>query len=124
MQSLKIKIKMNYGGHSVNNSGIVNLNLSCSYEELTNVIQLFQLINTDVTLLIKQEGKTNKLGVFTIKNISVNNNGESKIKLSSLVDAVNLSYISDIIDKELVKVCFASEIEVEEEENEVRGEEE
>lgn len=124
MQSLKIKIKMSYGGHSINNSGIVNLNLSCSYEELSNVVQLLQFISTDVTLFTKQDGKTNKLGVFTIKNISINNNGESKIKLSSLVDAVNLHYISEIIDKELVKVCFTSEIEVEEEENEVRGEEE
>lgn len=106
MENVKIKAKVSYNGHNANAAGIINLNLIFSYEELTNAIQLVTCLNNDIQIFVKEGKTTNKLGTFTIKNITINNNGEAKIKFSSLLDAVNLEYINNIIDKEIIKALF------------------
>ena len=46
-KAIKIYSVCEYAGHSINNAGIVNLNLVFDYSELTNVIQMMQLLNDE-----------------------------------------------------------------------------
>lgn len=116
MENTKIKAKVSYNGHNANSAGIINLNLIFSYEELTNAIQLIPLLTNNIQIFTKDGKETNKLGIFTIKNISINNNGEAKVKFSSLLDSVNLDYINNIIDKDIIKALFVCD-EISETEN-------
>ena len=92
---IKLKQVVKYNGHSISANGAVNFNVVASYSELVKTIELTQLLNNDIAILAKlpDEPKAKKLGIFRIKQITIDGDGESKIK-TFLVVAKYISYCS------------------------------
>lgn len=111
-KEIKIYSVCEYAGHSINNAGVVNLNLIFDYSELTNVIQMMQLLNEDIEVFCKINAETKKIGNLGIKDIKINSNGESKIKLSSLIQSVDISTINELIEQDNIKIAFRANINV------------
>ena len=125
---IKVKEVVKYGGHSLSANGSVNFTLKASYSELTNTIQLMQMLNNDVNIKAKlPAGKPMKLGMFRIKQIIVDGDGESILKFNGLndyieMDNLNLLPLNSDENKEFV-VMMEAEIEAEEEVGDDDGEE-
>lgn len=125
--TVKVKEVVKYGGHSLSANGSVNFTLKASYSELTNTIQMMQMLNNDVTIKAKlPAGKPMKLGMFRIKQIVIDGDGESTLKFNGLndyieMDNLNLLPLNNDDNKEFV-VMMEAEIEIEEEEGEEDGE--
>lgn len=124
---VKVKAVVKYHGHSLSANGSVNFNLKASYSELTNTIQMMQMLNNDVTIKAKlPAGKPMKLGMFRIKQIVIDGDGESTLKFNGLndyieMDNLNLLPLNNDDNKEFV-IMMEAEIETEEEEGEDDGE--
>ena len=125
--TIKVREVVKYGGHSLSANGSVNFTLKASYSELTNSIQAMQMLNNDVTIKAKlPAGKPMKLGMFRIKQIIVDGDGESILKFNGLndyieMDNLNLLPLNNDDNKEFV-VMMEAEIESEEEVGEDDGE--
>lgn len=120
---MKVKVKqmVEYAGHSISANGSVKLTLKAGYSELTKSMELMQMLNNNVSVKAKVVGeKAKMLGSFMIKQIIVDGDGESKIKLDSLSDYVetdnlNSLPLNDNEVKEFV-VLYETDIEKESEE--------
>ena len=126
--NVKVKEIVKYGGHNLSANGSVNLTFKASYSELTNTIQLMQMLNNDVNIKAKIPGeKAMKLGMFRIKEIKVEGDGESVIKFNSLNDYTemdNLNYLPiKGSENEEFAVMMNAEIEIEKEGEENDNEE-
>ena len=126
--NVKVKEIVKYGGHNLSANGSVNLTFKASYSELTNTIQLMQMLNNDVNIKAKIPGeKAMKLGMFRIKEIKVEGDGESVIKFNSLNDYTemdNLNYLPiKGSENEEFAVMMSAEIEIEKEGEENDNEE-
>lgn len=121
--NVKVKEVVKYGGHSLSANGSVNFTLKAAYSELTNSIKLMQMLNNDVNIKAKiPNSKPMKLGMFRIKQIVIDGDGESTIKFNGLndyieMDNLNLLPLSSDDNKEFV-VLMEAEIEEETEEEE------
>lgn len=121
--TIKVKEVVKYGGHSLSANGSVNFTLKASYSELTNTIQMMQMLNNDVFVKAKlPAGKPMKLGMFRIKQIIVDGDGESTLKFNGLndyieMDNLNLLPLNSDDNKEFV-VLMEAEVEMEEGEEE------
>lgn len=119
---VKVKEVVRYAGHSLAASGSVNFNLKASYSELSNTIKTMQMLNNDVVIKAKlPAGKPMKLGMFRVKQIVVDGDGESTLKFNGLndyieMDNLNLLPLNSDENKEFV-VLMEAEIENEEGEN-------
>lgn len=119
---VKVKEVVRYAGHSLAASGSVNFNLKASYSELSNTIKTMQMLNNDVVIKAKlPAGKPMKLGMFRVKQIVVDGDGESMLKFNGLndyieMDNLNLLPLNSDENKEFV-VLMEAEIENEEGEN-------
>ena len=118
---IKVKEVVKYGGHNLSANGSVNLTLKASYSELTNSVKVMQMLNNDVNIKVKVPGeKAIKLGIFRIKEIRVEGDGESIIKLNGLNDYIemdNLNYLPiKGSENEEFAVMMEAEIEIEEKE--------
>lgn len=117
---VKVKEVVKYNGHSLSANGSVNFNLKASYSELTNTIQMMQMLNNDVSIKAKlPAGKPMKLGLFRIKQIVIDGDGESTLKFNGLndyieMDNLNLLPLNNDDNKEFV-IMMEAEIETEEE---------
>lgn len=113
---ISVKEIVSYKGHSIGANGNINVTFSAMYDQLTNSIQVLQLLNSDVKILAKLAGnKPVSLGVFTIKSVNFNANGESTIKFVSLTDYVEIDNLNSIISQENFQIKMESKIEVEDE---------
>lgn len=118
---MKIKVKevVKYGGHSLSANGSVNFTLKARYSELSNTIQLMQMLNNDVSIKAKiPNGNPMKLGFFRVKQIVIDGDGESTIKFNGLndyieMDNLNLLPLNSDENKEFV-VLMEAEIETDE----------
>lgn len=123
---VKVKEVVKYNGHSLSANGSVNFTLKASYSELPNTIQMMQMLNNDVTIKAKlPAGKPMKLGMFRIKQIVIDGDGESTLKFNGLndyieMDNLNLLPLNNDDNKEFV-IMMEAEIEIEEEEGENDG---
>ena len=119
MQNVKVKVVVKYGGHNISQNGSINLTLKAQYGEITKSIQLLQMLNNDITVKAKvPECKPKNLGVFRLKEVKFDHDGESIIKLNGLKDYIepdelNNLPLNDSDVKEFV-VLFETEIEEEE----------
>lgn len=122
--NVKVKEVVSYGGHSLRANGAVDFTLKASYSELTNTIGLMQMLNNDVSIKAKvPSGKPMKLGVFRIKQIVIDGDGESVLKFNGLndyieMDNLNTLPLNDSDNKEFVVMM---EAEIEEEEGDEDG---
>ena len=127
---MKVKVKevVKYGGHSLSANGSVNFTLKARYSELSNTIQLMQMLNNDVSIKAKiPNGNPMKLGFFRVKQIVIDGDGESTIKFNGLndyieMDNLNLLPLNSDENKEFV-VLMETEIETDEMEDIEDGEE-
>lgn len=94
--NIKAKQIVSYNGHSISASGTVNLNLKAQYSQLTKSIQLMQMLNNDISIKAKVSGKVIKLGIFRIKQIQIDGDGESKIKFNSLSEYVEVDNLNSL----------------------------
>lgn len=120
MKTVKAKVKevVEYAGHTLSANGNVNFTLKASYSELTNTIQLMQMLNNDVDIKARPPGgKPMKLGSFRIKQIVIDGDGESKIKFNSLNDHVEMDNLNVLpnngTDVKEFTVLLEAEIEIE-----------
>lgn len=119
--NIKVREIVKYGGHSLSANGSVNFTLKASYSELTNSIKLMQMLNNDVSIKSKAPGgKAMKLGIFRVKQIIIDGDGESVLKFNGLndyieMDNLNLLPLSTDENKEFAVLM---EAEIEEEESE------
>ncbi len=126
---MKVKVKevVKYGGHSLSANGSVNFTLKAMYSELTNTIQLMQMLNNDVSIKAKiPGGSPMKLGLFRIKQIIIGGDGESTIKFNGLndyieMDNMNLLPLNSDENKEFT-VLMEADIETDEMEDIENGE--
>lgn len=120
--NIKVKEVVKYGGHSLSANGSVNFTLKAMYSELPNTIQLMQMLNNDVSIKAKvPNGKPMKLGIFRVKQIVIDDDGESTLKFNGLndyieMDNLNLLPLNTDDNKEFV-VLMEADVEVEEEED-------
>lgn len=116
--NVSVKEVVSYGGHSLSANGSVNFTLKATYSELTNSIKLMQMLNNDVVIKAKIPGnKPMKLGMFRIKQIIVDGDGDSTIKFNGLndyieMDNLNLLPLNSDENKEF-SVLMEAEIEEE-----------
>lgn len=117
-KEVKFKITGVYKGHSVKQNGIVELNLGFRYSELHLSVLNTQLLNENVSLYAKIDGKVEQLGIFMIKNISIDHDGNSTIKYGSTIDNAETNKINDLSHKKSDEVMFLvkATIDLEEEE--------
>ena len=94
--NIKAKQIVSYNGHSISANGTVNLNLKAQYSQLTKSIQLMQMLNNDINIKAKVSGKVIKLGIFRIKQIQIDGDGESKIKFNSLSEYVEVDNLNSL----------------------------
>lgn len=93
--NIKVKEVVSYSGHSLSANGSVNFNLKASYSELPNTIKLMQMLNNDVTIKAKVPSeKPMKLGMFRLKQIVIDGDGESKIKFNGLNDYIEMDNLN------------------------------
>lgn len=119
--TVKVKEVVKYAGHSLSANGSVNFTLKASYSELTNTIQAMQMLNNDVNIKAKlPANKPMKLGMFRIKQIVIDGDGESTLKFNGLndyieMDNLNLLPLNNDDNKEFV-IMMEADIEMEDEE--------
>ncbi len=117
---VKIKEVVTYAGHSLKANGAVDFTLKAAYSELTNSIQMMQMLNNDVDIKAKLPGHSPmKLGQFRIKQIVVDGDGESVLKFNGLndyieMDNLNLLPLNNEDNKEF-QILAEAEIEMEDE---------
>lgn len=115
---IAIKEIVSYRGHSVKKNGNIDLTFSAMYGELTNSIQVLQLLNNDVKITVKLAGsKPMVLGSYSVKNVTFDGDGESILKFTSLLDYVEIDNLNFIISQENFQIKLESDVEVEVEEN-------
>lgn len=92
---IKVKEVVKYGGHSLSANGSVNFTLKAMYDELTNSIKLMQMLNNDVSIKAKVPGqKVMKLGIFRVKQIVIDGDGESTLKFNGLNDYIEMDNLN------------------------------
>ena len=115
---VKVKEVVTYGGHSLKANGAVDFTLKASYSELTNSIKLMQMLNNDVNIKAKVPGgKAMKLGIFRVKQIVVDGDGESVLKFNGLNDHIEMDNLNmlPLNDSETKEFVVLMETEIEEE---------
>ena len=93
---IKVQQLVEYNGHGLRANGSVDLNLKAKYSNLTNTIQLMQLLNNDVEIKARVLNKVIRLGIFRIKNIVIDGDGESKIKFVGLSDYIEMDELNKL----------------------------
>lgn len=112
---VQVKTVANYGGHAIKPNGNVDLKLKCEYSELTGSVQMLQMLNNDITVLCKlPSSKPLKIGVFRLKNMNIDHDGQSVVTLNSQVDFVEVDNITQLITDEKFQLRMEAEIENEE----------
>lgn len=123
--NIKVKEVVKYDGHNVTANGAVNLGFKAGYSELVNTISLFQLLNNDVTIKAKlPDKKPFKLGIFRVKQIVTDGDGESKIKFSGLSDYIEMDNLNQLPVNSggINEFIIQMEADVEEEDEKESGE--
>ena len=120
---LKLKQVVKYGGHSVGANGSVNVTFLAAYGEIVHSIETLQMLNCDVTIGAKIPGKSAmRLGVFRVKQVVFDGDGESRIKLNGLSDFIEMDALNRLPlktdDVPEFKVQYQATIEKEKEDDE------
>lgn len=116
--NISVKEVVTYGGHNLSANGSVNLTLKASYSELSKTISAMQMLNNDIKIKAKVPGsKAMKLGMFRIKDIKIDGDGESVLRFNTLNDFVEMSNLNllPLNDSDTKEFAVLLEAEVEEE---------
>lgn len=119
--TIKVKEVVTYNGHNLSANGSVNLTLKAAYSELTNTIKAMQMLNNDIKIQAKIPGeKAMNLGVFRIKDIKVDGDGESVLKFNGLNDYIEMDNLNGLPlnDSDVKEFAILMKAEIESEESE------
>lgn len=113
-EQVKTRMVVTYDGHSVRKDGDIDVKFKADYGEVVNVLSLFQMLNQNVDIKVKVgSAKPSVLGTFIIRSISVDRDGESKLKFNSEANHVNLSSIMELaVPDTLITLQATATIEV------------
>ena len=118
---VKVKEVVCYGGHAIKANGAVDLVFKAKYSEITNSMSVLQMLNNDVDILAKIPGqKAIKLGIFRVKNVIFDDDGESVLKFNSITNNVetdNLNILVPVEGSEEFQILMSTEIDEEEDED-------
>ena len=111
MKEIKIKEFVAYNGSATKANGVVTLNLKAMYSELTNTIKVLQLLNNDVKITVNDD---KVLGVFRVKDVVVDGDGQSKLKFESMSEAVEMPVMNSLVNIEgEFKITMESKVDLE-----------
>lgn len=114
--NIKIKEVVKYNGHKVKASGVVDVSFKAMYSELTNSMQLLQLLNNDVKIKAKLPGdKPIQVGVFRVSRVIFNDDGESTLSFTSTSDFIEMENLNALVGTDEFQILLESEVEVEDE---------
>lgn len=99
MSETKIEVKqlVRYKGHNVSQNGLINLSVVAKYDELVKTINALQMLNNDIMLSAKIVGsgeKAFKLGLFRLKQVTINGDGESVLKFNGMAECTEMDNIN------------------------------
>ena len=116
IENLKLRVVTQYNGHSIKNNGDLDLNFKADYSEIVNVVSLVRMLNQTITVKTKvASGKPKDLGAFSLKTLSIDRDGESKIKFNSDFNAINPDTLADLLQPEtLITLQCSATVDVEE----------
>lgn len=120
---VKIKEMVSYAGHNISANGSVNLTLKAMYSECTKSMALLQMLNNDVKIKVKKTGENPfSLGMFRIKEVKFDGDGQSTIKFNTITDFADTDNLNNLVplgdEPREFTIMFASNIEEENEEDE------
>ena len=92
---VRVREVVSYGGHSLSANGSVNLTLKAKYGELVNTIGTLQMLNNDIAIKSKLPGqKPMALGMFRLKSVAIDDDGDSTLKFNGLNDYVEMDNLN------------------------------
>lgn len=122
-KEVSVKVVGKYHGHNIKPNKSVDLTFVVAYDELTNYIKLVQMLNENVTIFSKLNSeKPKRLGMFMIKAINIDHDGQGTLKFNSQFDYVEADNLNRLIGEQL-QIMFKATIECEEEEDDEDDEE-
>lgn len=117
IQHIQVREVVTYGGHNLSANGSVNLTFKAEYGELSHTFQVMQMLNEDVHIKAKLPGaKPMKLGMFRIKSIGIDGDGESTLKFNGLNDYIemdNLNLLPTKRDNDTEQFAIMMEVDIE-----------
>ncbi len=115
---IKSQMMVQYDGHSFRKNGDLDLNFKVDYSEIVNVLSLMRMLNQNVDIKVKLgRDKPATLGVFHIKNINIDSDGESKLKFNSETTSINPNKLMDLAEPDTIIMLRATAyVETEDEE--------
>jgi hypothetical protein len=120
VEKVEVKVKAigEYAGHSIKSNKSIDINFKCNYDQLTNYVQLIQLLNENVDIVIRiEKQKPFKLGMFMVKQIVIGSDGQGTLKFNSQLDYVEKNNLNDL-SGELLQLMFKANVEEEDEDEE------
>lgn len=97
---IKVKEVVTNAGYRVTANGSVSISFAAKYSELSNTIQLQQLLNNDVEVKAKvpTSGKPQvfNLGSFRVKRTTIDDDGESKIEFNGITDYIEMDNLNKL----------------------------
>lgn len=120
MAKVNIKTEAEYFNHGVKANKAVSLTFKIPYSELTSSVKTLQMLNENMTVGAKLgSDKPIKLGTFMIKNLNIDNDGEGKLKVDSMIDYVELDNINQLANRsdEPLLIILKADIDVEEDDD-------
>lgn len=96
MEKVKIKIDLQYDGHSVKKNGSIDLKFKIPYSELVTALEILQLLGCNMTLKCKIEGSTVEVGTFYLSLLSIDREGETTLKLNSELESIELDNLNSL----------------------------
>lgn len=116
---MKITVKevVKFKGHSIKSNGSVDLSFTAMYDQAPESIKALQMLNNDVKITAKLPGnKPIQIGMFRIKSIQFDGDGESVLKFNSINDYVELNNMNTLITSDNFVIKMESDVEIEEDE--------
>ena len=113
MPNIKIKSVARYNGHSVRANKSVDIGFKFDYGELSKYITFVQLLNENVKISVKMyDQKVDRLGVFMIKDMRIDHDGEAVIKFNSMTDQSEVQLMHHLVGDEPFKIMLEADIDI------------
>jgi len=118
MSKIKVKLEVQYNGHSIKKNGDVDLQFKAPYSEIANALTLVSMINANITVKAKVgNDKPISLGSFYLKNINIDRDGETKIRLNTELESSEINNFNELTQPEtIIYLSCSADIENEEDE--------
>lgn len=112
---MKVKVKsyVKHKGQVFKQNGTVLLTLSAMYGEIENSIKTLQMLNNDVKIVARIEKQNIELGIFRIKSVLFDGDGESILKFETLTDYVEMDNMNKIMVPDEFKILMEADVELE-----------